>query len=213
MSKKKIALIGAGGFGREVFAFIERDKFEVMGFVDKIDPRTADVDILGDDDILSKLNSMNINHVCIAIGDMNTRSKIYKECQELGLVIPNIIHRSASIFSDLKTGLGIFIYPNVVITSGCRIGSGCLINSGVTIGHDVTIGEFSNISPGVNLAGNIKIGSQTLIGIGASIRENVEIGNRVVIGAGSVVVSNIPNDSLAYGVPAKIITNLNNNND
>ena len=77
------------------------------------------------------------------------------------------------------------------------------------MGHDVCIGEFSNINPGVNLAGNIRIGNLSLIGIGSTIRDNINIGSRVVIGAGSVVITDIPDDSIAYGVPAKIVKSQN----
>lgn len=203
MISRKIVLIGAGGFGNEVFAYIDRDKFEVMGFIDN--KSINRVSMFGDDSLLPELKLHEIYNAAITIGNMDRRAKIFNECCSLDILLPNIIHKSANIFSTLDENMGIFVYPNAVLMSGCKIGKGTLINSGVTIGHDVTIGDFSNINPGVNLAGNITIGNHSMIGIGTSVREKIQIGDRVVIGAGSVVVSDIPDNSVAYGVPARIV--------
>ena len=45
----------------------------------------------------------------------------------------------------------------------------------------------------------------SMIGIGANIIQNVTIGENCIIGAGSVVLRDIPNNSIVFGVPAKII--------
>lgn len=52
---------------------------------------------------------------------------------------------------------------------------------------------------------NIIIGDRCWIGSNVFIREGVRIGNDVVIGANSVVTKDIPDQSIAAGVPAKII--------
>ena len=44
-----------------------------------------------------------------------------------------------------------------------------------------------------------------MIGAGAVIIGNIKIGNNVSIGANAVVLTDIPDDSIAVGVPAKII--------
>ena len=48
------------------------------------------------------------------------------------------------------------------------------------------------------------IGEKTFIGIGSTIIDKIKIGENVTLGAGSVVVSDIPSDTLACGVPAKV---------
>jgi len=54
----------------------------------------------------------------------------------------------------------------------------------------------------------ITIGANVWIGSGAIIMPGVTIGDNAVIGAGSVVTKNIPENTLAYGVPAKIVKQL-----
>lgn len=57
----------------------------------------------------------------------------------------------------------------------------------------------------------VTIGKNVWIGSGAIIMPGVTIGDNSVIGAGSVVTKNIPEDTLAYGVPARIIKKLTTN--
>lgn len=201
--KEKIVIVGAGGFGREVFALIDKDIFEVAGFIDNVNDTRLPAPVLGDDSIIPYLKSRQISHVCIAIGNMQVRRKLFDIVRKAGLLLPSVIHKSATVLTSIPTGKGIIAYPGVIVMNDCSIGEGVLLNSGVTLGHDVSIGDFSNINPGAHVAGHVKIGQNTMIGIGASIRENINIGNRVIAGAGSVIINNVPDDTIVYGVPAK----------
>ena len=82
-------------------------------------------------------------------------------------------------------GLGIVVNPNSKIFSG------------TFIQHGVTIGEENGLSP--------IIGHNCFIGARAIIIGGISIGDNVRIGAGAVVVSDIPDNSTAVGVPARII--------
>ena len=53
--------------------------------------------------------------------------------------------------------------------------------------------------------GTIEIGNDVFIGARSIILYNTKIGNNVIIGAGSIVTKNIPDNSVAVGVPAKVI--------
>ena len=59
-------------------------------------------------------------------------------------------------------------------------------------------------------ASSIKIGNDVWIGGNTTILPGITIGNNVVIGAGAVVTKDIPDDSLALGVPAKVVRELEN---
>ena len=92
-----------------------------------------------------------------------------------------------------------------MINSDAFIDKGVILNTSCTIEHDCEVNSFAHICPGVNLAGSVSVGSNSMIGIGSSIIQNISIGYNVVIGAGSVVTSDIPPESMAAGVPCKII--------
>jgi serine O-acetyltransferase len=84
----------------------------------------------------------------------------------------------------------ISIHPSVVI--GDRVG----------VMHNVTIG----LEPGST--GAPVIGDDVLIGVGAVILGPVKIGDRASIAANSLVISDVPADSVAIGVPAKVYPRL-----
>lgn len=123
------------------------------------------------------------------------------------------------------------IYFPVFISNmeNLKIGENCAINSFVHIWaiEKVIIGENSMIAAHVQISTSthdyyhrpyrgkridkpITIGKNVWIGSGAIIMPGVTIGNNAVIGAGSVVTKNIPENTMAYGVPAKVVKNLIN---
>jgi len=92
-----------------------------------------------------------------------------------------------------NTDIGAFSYINakngVIIEEGVQIGSHCSVYS---------ISTIDNKEGKVVLKKNCKIGSHSVIMPGVTIGENS------VIGAFSFVTKNIPDNVVAYGVPAKV---------
>lgn len=92
------------------------------------------------------------------------------------------------------------------------IGQNVEITSGVVfITHDGaawTLRNFDEKYKELDIFGPIKIGNNVFIGNNAIILPGVTIGDNVVIGAGSVVAKDIPSDSVAAGVPCKVIRSL-----
>ena len=68
--------------------------------------------------------------------------------------------------------------------------------------------DFVQVAPGAHLAGRVKVGAEAFIGIGAVVIQNLTIGRASVIGAGAAVVRDVPPDSLAIGVPARVRKHL-----
>ena len=96
-----------------------------------------------------------------------------------------------------RTDIGAFSYINakkgVTIEDEVQIGSHCSIYSISTI--DNTAGE-------VVLKENCKIGSHT------TILPGVTIGRNSIIGANSLVNKDIPNNVIAFGIPAKVVRKI-----
>lgn len=55
------------------------------------------------------------------------------------------------------------------------------------------------------MGGGIEIGDNVMIGAGSRILPDVRIGSNVIIAAGSIVTKDIPDNSVAAGIPAKVI--------
>lgn len=92
---------------------------------------------------------------------------------------------------------------------------------GIVIGEDVSIGNKVKIFQQVTVGSHGKLGQQkqypkildsTTIYAGAKIIGNVSIGRNSMIGANSVVLGDVPDNSVAVGVPAKVIRSLSDEN-
>lgn len=95
-------------------------------------------------------------------------------------------------------------------------GASIVIGDNCAISHYVSIYTLSYSANAVlrgdmktNKKGDVTIGNGCWIGMRVFIKEGVKIGNNCVIGANSVVTSDIPDNSLAIGVPAKVVRRYN----
>ena len=117
----------------------------------------------------------------------------------------NIIHPTVIASRQSEYGNGIFLGPGCIITPYVKIGNFTTLNRRVSIGHHTSIGNCVTLNPGVNIAGGTNVGDFTTVGMGANIVDGVNIGANSIIGAGSLVTKSIPDNAVAFGVPAKII--------
>lgn len=86
------------------------------------------------------------------------------------------------------------------------LGNHVHITDGVRfITHDGGTLLFRSEIPDLEITKPITVGNDVYIGNCVIILPGVNIGNRVVIGAGAVVTKDIPDNSVAVGVPAKVI--------
>ncbi|WP_200815638.1 serine O-acetyltransferase [Pedobacter africanus] len=85
---------------------------------------------------------------------------------------------------------------DIVIGSEVIIGNNCKIFNGVTLGNKDT-------ESGLN--SHPTIGDNCVISTGAKVMGNIRVGNNCIIGANSVLFIDVPDNSIAVGVPARIL--------
>lgn len=204
-----LAILGASGHGKVIadIALATRHFSQVVFFDDAWPAKTTNgqYSILGGLDELTAFATRENSKVFVAIGNNIVRLSKLKQLAESGLQIATISHPSASMSRSVNIGAGSVIMPGAVINADANIGEGVIINSLSVIEHDCILGDGVHISPRAALAGGVKVGDCSWVGIGASVIQQISIGSNCTIGAGSVVVRDIPNNSIAVGVPAKVI--------
>ena len=206
---KKVLIIGAGDQPKIVIDALQcSEKADIIGMIDvlgkkeNIGKKILECPVL---DVIDNLEKYLDNECIIAVGDPDKRSEIAGKINSVKFM--TVIHPRAYVSKTAKIGEGSMISVFSAINPNTIVGKHCIINTAATIDHDCRIGDFTNISPGVSIAGNVTVGERTLIGVGAKVKDEVSIGSDCVIGAGSVVVDNIPDNSIAMGIPAKITGN------
>jgi len=117
----------------------------------------------------------------------------------------------AEIGENCTIGQGCYIASNAKIGNNCRIQNGVYLWDGVCLEDDVFVGPnvcFTNVKrPRAYKRGRFE---KTVIKKGAALGANctivcgVTIGENAFVGAGSVVTKDVPDNMIAWGVPAKI---------
>lgn len=119
-----------------------------------------------------------------------------------------IIHPTASVSKMSRLGFGTVIFQNVTITSNVKIGNHIIVLPNTVISHDDIIDDYTCIAGGVCISGEVQIGKLCYLGTNCSIKHNINIGNNVLVGMGSVVLSNIPENTVVVGSPARFLRKL-----
>ena len=114
-----------------------------------------------------------------------------------------------AVSQGAKFVTGIEIHPGATIGRGLVIDHG----TGVVIGETAEIGDNCTIYQGVTLGGTGKdtgkrhptLGDNVMVGAGAKVLGPVNIGDNVKVASGAVVLEDLPENSTAVGIPARVV--------
>ena len=211
MAEKRIAIFGAGGFGREVKGLVDdinarTPEWEFVGYFDE-DPSPHRIDPRAYLGALAELNGWHDSlGIVFAMGDPAAKRRLVRAVHNPLLWFPILIHPTCVVgVPAASIGEGSIICAGTIITVDVHIGRHVILNLGCTVGHDTIIGDYSAFMPAVNISGEVVIGEAVYVGTGASIINRVEIGEGTVVGAGAVAVKSLPAHCTAVGTPAKPI--------
>lgn len=179
MSKEKLLLVGAGGFGRMVAeqAALQYD----CAFVDDGQPVGAEVCGIPVVGRLADLPELRKEFALLVVGIGNNafRAQVYEKAAALGYTFPNIIAPSAYVSPFAKIGVGCVILQNVCVQNGAVMGNGVLLNAGTEVHCDATVKDYALIYTNSVIRTGAKVGHCARIG------SNVTICNNAVVSDGA----------------------------
>ncbi len=206
---KKLAIICAGGFGREVACIINKlAEWDLMGFYD--DGFETGIDT-GYGEVIGSIDDLNNVQepidVVLAIGNPEIAKQIAARITNPLVSFPNIIDSEAYFYDrdSLKMGKGNIIGPNASVSCNVTLGDFNVLNVFSQVGHDVVLGNHNVVMPSVNISGSVVVGDGNLFGVKSTVIQGIKIGNKVTLAPNSVLTRNAKDDKTYLGNPAKII--------
>lgn len=210
---KKIAVYGAGGFGREVACLINKINekqplWELVGFFDDGIEKGSQNEygvVLGG---IKELNDYPENlSIAIAIALPKIKEKVHNSITNPRIDFPNIISPDIDYLDKDNTSIG----KGNIICRGCwlscnvAIGDFNILNVNNSIGHDTILGNYNSLMPNVNLSGEISINDRNYFGVGAIVLQQIKIGVDVTVGANSLILRKTKDGMTYIGNPAKVM--------
>jgi sugar O-acyltransferase (sialic acid O-acetyltransferase NeuD family) len=207
---KKLYIVGAGGFGREAYAWASQhpdcgQRWEIDGFLDdnadalaaygrfaRIHPLTGHLVLPG-----------NL-YVC-GLGKPDMKEKLLAPLLAAGAEFPPFIDPSVRLGSRVRLGRGVVLCPGAIITTDVTIGDFVLINLNSTVGHEASVGDWSTLSAQCDVTGGAKIADRVFMGSRATVIPGKSVGSRTVVAAGAVVMTDVPADVIVAGNPARVL--------
>lgn len=208
--KYNIIIVGAGGFGREVYLWAKEsfstNHYRIKGFLDDnpriLDNYDMDIGIIGN---LDNYEIKNRDRFLFAIGDIDTKKRIVTNLKKKGAKFLTLVHPTAIVADTAKIGEGAIVCPFCLVSDNVRLDDFVMMNIYSSCGHDVKVGDYCILSPYATLNGFVILEDEVFLGTHSTIIPYRKIGYKSKISANSVVMRDVLPNKIVFGVPGKPI--------
>lgn len=205
-----IIIVGAGGFGREVYLWAKdsfsQDQYKIKGFLEDnpkiLDNYDMDVGIIGN---LNSYEIKNKDRFLFAIGDIDTKKHIVVNLKKKGAQFLTLVHPTAIVVNTVKIGEGVIICPYCLVSDNVLLDDFVMMNTYASCGHDVKVGKYSILSPYAALNGFVTLEDEVFLGTHSAVISYKKVGYKSKISANSVVMRDVATNKIVFGVPGKAI--------
>ncbi len=208
---KQLLIIGARGWGREIYNMLPHCKgygteYVVKGFLD--DKADALDGMPGYPPIIDSVEhyepQKNDVFTC-AMGDAHWKKHYAEIVLQKGGKFINIIHETVNLGRNTTIGQGCIVFDQVGISCEIKIGSFVTFQTYSIVGHDAKIGDYCHLGTRSFMGGGAVLGDVTTIQTNSIILPHVKVGKGCMVGAGAVVIKKVRDGDTVYGNPAKVL--------
>lgn len=216
---RKFIIAGAGGFGREVYYWLQESArhflgepgkdWQILGFID--DNSCALQNFSDFPPVLGRIDNYRVDvetEIVLGLGQPAVRKKIVTLLEGKGAKFYTLIHPLAHIFPTASIGNGSIIAPGALVSDQVIVGRFALVQPFATLGHDAMLGDYSELCPKVSVSGDCKIGALAFLGSNSAVAPKVCIGVGAQIAACSFVMQRVRSYSFVSGVPGRETRNF-----
>lgn len=202
--------LGAGGVALDVIEIARSRNVPVVACVDDTEFAGSTLDLLGVPIYRSfrrAVRSTNAKQFVVAIGDNFYRERSVWKIQNAfpELELSTLIHSDATVSEYAHVGSGSLVMAGARVEPLARIEALALLYQNTVVSHDCQVGSAVSLAAGAVLGGSVIIGARTSMGLNSSAREKTRIGADCVVGAAAYVRTDLPQEVVAVGVPARAI--------
>lgn len=209
---EEVIICGAGNAGRKALESLRREgKYRCVGFLDKNLKKgeiIQSLPVLGGAEDIEIFLEMGIRKTFVAIGNNFLRQNNAEIFWGRGLELISIVDPAAFVSCEASIGQGVLIMPNTYIGHFAKVEDLAVCQANCVISHYTHLGKATNIGYGAIISAYASVGDGSRVGIGAKVINNRKIGEKSLIGAGAVVTKDIPPNVVVFGVPARVIREI-----
>ena len=208
--KKNIAIVGAGGFGRETACCLRAineasSAWNLIGFFDDKVPAGSENEygrVLGTVEALNAWKEPL--SVVLAIASPDALKRISGRLDNALLDFPNIVAPDVKFYDrgSVSMGKGNVISFGHVFSCHVDMGDFNLFSCGSLIGHDVALGHWNVVANGCKVSGGVMRGDSNFLGAASVVLPCRRVENHVVLGANSTLVRDALEEGTYVGCPA-----------
>lgn len=148
-------------------------------------------------------------NVVVAVGDNRIRTEQLVALEHKGYKAISLIHPQSYVAPSAKVGAGVYVHRHALVWTAAEVGNYSILSPFAMISHHAKVGKGCLISSKSIVGSYVRVGDYSLVGINASIiSKQIAVGEGVVIGASAMVNTDIPDNEVWIGVPAKRLKSI-----
>ena len=207
---KKLLIVGAGGFGREMHAWCRQhpDHGRTWAFEAFLDDNPEALAAFGSfapvRPLATHLPAADEVFVC-GVGLPDVKQRLVRPLLERGASFLTFVHPSVILGERVVLGRGVVLCPGAILSADITLGEFAMVNLNSTVGHDARIGAWSTLSAQCDVTGHVRLGDRVFMGSKSTVIPRRVVADGVTVGAGAVVIADVPAGVTVVGNPARIL--------